>query len=220
MGHSSSGADNIIAALGQSNRVCHVELFDLANGQLENISAAMQAPFPELTDLRLFSDKKLPVIPIPDSFLGGSAPRVRHFQLGGIPFPGLPKLLLSATHLVKLSLWDIPHSGYISPEAMVTLLSVLSSLEKLSLGFRSPESRPDWQSRSFPPPKRSILPALNQFHFKGVTEYLEELVTRIDTPQLDEMIIRFFNQVDFDCPRLAQFIDCTPTLRTLDEARV
>ncbi|KAN0109365.1 hypothetical protein V8E52_009337 [Russula decolorans] len=37
----------------------------------------------------------------------------------GIPFPGLPKLLLSATHLVQLWLANIPHSGYISPEAMV-----------------------------------------------------------------------------------------------------
>ena len=38
------------------------------------------------------------------------------------------------------------------------------------------------------------------------------------------MHITFFNQVDFDIPRLAQFINCTPTLslpvRTLDEAHV
>ena len=45
-------------------------------------------------------------------------------------------------------------------------------------------------------------------------------MTRIDTPQLDKMDITFFNQIDFDCPRLAQFINCTPTLRALDKARV
>jgi hypothetical protein len=103
---------------------------------------------------------------------------------------------------------------------MVTLISVLSSLEQLDLEFQSPQSRPNWESRSLPPPKRSILPALFQIHFKGVTEYLEDLVTFIDAPQLKTLDITFFNQIDFDCPRLAQFISRTPTLRALDEAHV
>ena len=37
-------------------------------------------------------------------------------------------------------------------------------------------------------------------------------MARIDTPQLDELHITFFNQIDFDIPRLAQFINCTPKL--------
>ncbi len=175
---STSGTDNVIAALGQSNRVCEVILWGNTKRQLEEVLAPMQVPFPELTDLQLASDgETLPVIP--DSFLDGSAPCLRSFSLIGIPFPGFPKLLLSATHLVELRLFNIPHSGYISPEAMVALLSVLSSLRSLSFGFRSSQSLPDWESRSLPPPKRSILPALIYLHFKGVTEYLEELVTRI-----------------------------------------
>jgi hypothetical protein len=116
---------------------------------------------------------------------------------------------LSATHLVQLGVFDIPHSGYISPEAIVALLSVLSSLERLSLEFRSPQSRPDWESRRPPPPKRSLIPALVYLFFKGVTEYLEDLVTYIDTPQLGDIYITFFNQIDFDTPRLAQFINRT-----------
>jgi hypothetical protein len=177
----SSRTDNIITALGQSNRVCQVLL---GGWRLEKVLAAMQAPFPELTDLQLESnDETLPVIP--DSFLGGSAPGLRILTLRGIPFPGLPKPLWSSTHLVSLSLENIPHSGYISPEAIVTLLSALSSLRTLTLEFQSPRSRPDWQSPSQPPPKRSILPALKEFHFKGVTEYLEELVSGIDTPHLE-----------------------------------
>jgi F-box-like len=222
-----SGTDNIVAALGKSNRVCEIEL-QLAGWQLEEVFASMmQAPFPELTDLRLSSHDEPPSVThnktppaIPDSFLDGSAPRLRNFSLHGIPFPGLPNLFLSATHLVSLNLSNIPHSGYISPEAMVTPLSVLSSLEVLSLAFRSPQSRPDLESRSIPRPKRSILPALRKLHFKGVTEYLEELVTRIDTPKLDGMNMTFFNQIDFACTRLAQFINCTPKLRARDEAHV
>ena len=217
-GNISSGTDNVIAALGRSSRVCQVSL-SLANCHLEKVMAAMQVPFPALTDLWLYLyDEALSAIP--DSFLGGSATSLRIFTLRGIPFPGLPKVLLSATHLDTLWLYNIPHSGYISPEAIVTLLSVLSSLRTLSLKFLSPQSRPDWQSRSLPSPKRSILPTLSRLDFKGITEYLEELVTRIDTPQLDQMLIIFFNQIDFDCPRLAQFINCTPTLRALDEAHV
>jgi hypothetical protein len=217
----SSGMDNIIAALGQRNRVCQVSLLSLANWQLEEVLVAMQVPYPELTEMRLSSHvDTLSVIPVPDSFLGGSAPRLRSLTLNAIPFPGLPKLLLSANHIVHLWLTNIPHSGYFSPEAMVALLSVLSSLETLSLEFQSPQSRPDFGSPSLPPSKRSILPALHQFRFKGVTEYLGELVTGIDTPQLDDMDITFFNQIDFDCSQLAQFIDCTPTLRACDKARV
>ena len=56
--------------------------------------------------------------------------------------------------------------------------------------------------------------------FTGVTEYLEKLVARIDTPQLSNVYIKFFNQIDFDCPRLAQFINSTPALRGRDEAHV
>ena len=82
------------------------------------------------------------------------------------------------------------------------------------------QSRPDWESQSLPPLKRSILPALDEFRFKGVTEYLDGLVTRIDTPQLSQMHITFFNQIDFDCSRLAQFINSTPTLWALDSAHV
>ena len=199
--------ENDIAALGQSNRVWSVNIYVRRNLELEKVLAMLQVSFPELTNLQLSSlDETSPAIP--DSFLDGSAPRLREFSLFNILFPGLPKLLLSTTRLVHLHLTCIPHSGYISPEAMVALLSMLSSLETFSLGFQS-QSHP---GRSLSPPKRSILPTLKNFNFNGLTEYLEDFVTRIDTPQLDDMHISFFNQIDFDCPGLIQFIDCTTTL--------
>ena len=213
----SSAMDNVIMALGQSNRICQVWFLLLGGWQLEKVLTPMQVSFPELTDLRLRSYGETPVIP--DSFLGGSAPQcLRYLHLDNIPFPGLPKLLLSATHLVNLLL-DIPHSGYISPKEMVASLTVLPCLESLTLEFQSPQSRPDWESQSLPP-KRSILPALKYFWFKGVTEYLEQLVACIDAPQFDKFYIRLFNPIDFDFPRLAQFINITPTLHASDEAHV
>ena len=214
-----SGTDNVIAVLAQNNRVCQINIWGLSEWQLEKVLAAMQVPFPELTDLELVSDgKTLPVIP--DSFLGGSAPRLRKFNLNAILFPGLQKLFFSANHLVYLRLVNIPHSVYISSEAMVTLLSVLSSLDALELEFQSPQPRPDWETRRPPPSKRSVTPALNSFLFKGVIEYLEDLVTFIDAPQLKSFSITSVYQIEFGTPRLAEFITCTPTLRALDEAYV
>ena len=58
----------------------------------------MRRRFPELTSLGLWPAHKLQVFP--DLFLGGSAARLQDLYLADIPFPGLPKLLLSATHLV------------------------------------------------------------------------------------------------------------------------
>ena len=214
----STGPDNVIAALGRSNRVRQVILY-LAGWQLEQVLAPMQEPFPELTDLRLFADDETPPI-IPDSFLDGSASRLQSFLLSGIPFPGAPKLLLSANHLSYLELINVPHSGYISPEAALTLLCASTSLDTFTLEFQSHLSYTEWENPIPPPPKRFILPALDQFRFKGVVEYLEDFVSFLDAPQLNLLFVTFFNQIDFDCPRLAQFINRTISFGALDEAHV
>ena len=180
----------------------------------------MQVPFPELTNLRLsYFSPVPPVVVIPDSFLNGSAPRLQYFNLRRIPFPGLPKLLLSATHFVELKLADPSH--YIPPEAMAALLSVSSSLRIFHLDFLFSRSRPasGLESRSLPLPKRFILPALCEFHFLGHDEYLEDLAARIDSPKLDDTGSFIYN-LWFDCLQLAQFIDRSPTLRVRDEAYV
>jgi hypothetical protein len=45
-------------------------------------------------------------------------------------------------------------------------------------------------------------------------------VARIDAPQLDKLVITFFNQLIFDTPQITQFIRRTPKFRGRDEARV
>jgi hypothetical protein len=99
------GVDNIIALLERSELVRRVTQIKLWDVHLEDISEAMEVPFPELTDLMLSTrhDETEP-IPLSDSFLGGSAPRLQFLELDRIPFPGLPKLLSSATHLTDLYL--------------------------------------------------------------------------------------------------------------------
>ena len=213
--------DNIAAALKCSDRVCDIGLWIYKTLDWEIYLAAMQQPFPELTDLELRWNRRIDeTVVVPDSFLGGFAPRLKDLEFSGVPFPGLPKLLLSATHLVHLNLDDIPHSGYFSPNTMVAALSTLVSLEYLSLTFASPESCPDSESRRLPPSTRSVLPVLNIFRFKGVSEYLEDLVAGIDAPQLDRLGIMFFNDIVFDTPHLIQFISRTPNSSALENARI
>jgi hypothetical protein len=211
--------DNIVAVLKRSHRVRYINLINLKGSDLQKLSAAMQEPFPELTDLELWSDDKM-VSVLPDSFLGGSAPRLELLSLHNIPFPGLPKLLLSAAHLRTLELRSIPHSGYFSPEAIVTSLSTLTRLTTLWLLFESPPSRPDQARERLPPLTRSVLPVLTFLEFKGVSEYLEVVVARIDSPQLDTLRITFFNDIVFDTSQLAQFIRRTPILKALTKAHV
>jgi F-box-like len=221
-----SGVDNIIAALEHNDRVFQIDLRYLTSSKLEYVtdSAAMDKPFPELTDLQLVmfvDDGSGPILP--NSFLGGTAPRLRSLYLDDVPFPGLPKLLLSATHLVYLSLYDIPRSGYIPPEVMAATLPALTNLEFLRLRFRYPRPRPALvESRRPPPPPltRSILPSLTKILFKGASEYLEEILARIDAPRLNELHIVFFNQIIFDLPQLFQFISRRPTLRAPEKGHI
>ena len=115
-----------IAALEHNDRVCQIQLICGLSSPMTSVaeSAAMQKPFPELThlDLDTSSDRHLKPTTLPDSFLAETAPRLQSLGLSNISFLGLPKLLLSATHLVKLDLPYIPRSdsGYFPPEAMAT----------------------------------------------------------------------------------------------------
>src|SRR5258708_3261466 len=152
--HSNSawGIDNIMAALEHNDRVCEITLRGVTSLELEEVLAPMQKPYPALTDLTIWRQDDHGAAPIVlESFLGGSAPRLRHLSLDRIPFPGLPKLLLSATHLVVLHLWDVPNSGYFTPEAIVTGLSTSTCLKLLFLEFEYPLSRPKTERRCPPP---------------------------------------------------------------------
>ena len=217
--HLGRSVDNIVAALECADRVCHIDLGVMGVSDFDIFLAAMQQPFPELTDLKFFSYDETAAVD-PDSFLGGSAPRLEFLNFSRIRFPGLPKLLLSVTHLVYLLLHNIPHSGYISPDRMVAALSALTSLEYLSLGFESPRSCPDPASRGPPPKTPSVLPVLTYLSFKGVSEYLDDLVACIDAPQLNTLDITFFNDIVFDTPQLVQFISRTPMSKALGKAYI
>ena len=218
LGHTMWGVDNFIAALEHNHRIRQLNILCVPSSQMEKVLAAMQQPFPTLEHLYLDSKSETEVVPA--SFLGGSAPQLRTLVLSCIPFPRLPKLLLSATHIITIHLVDIPHSGYFPPEAMVTTLSALTSLKTLEIKFKSPRSRPDRRRRPPPLTRGTHLSALTRFVFKGVSEYLDDLVARIDAPLLAYFHITFFHQLIFNTPKLTQFISRTPNFKACNDAVV
>jgi hypothetical protein len=140
-------------------------------------------------------------------------------ELWCFPLPGLPKLLCSATNLVTLRVWDIPRSGLISPEAMVTCLSALTKLENLVLGSRFQKPRYREENPSPPPPRpRSVFPALTDFGFKGYAAYLEDLVAGIDAPRLNDLSITFISPSVLHTPEIVQFISRTPNFSAPEKA--
>ena len=205
------------AAIVHRNRVCDINLFHLSSSHLLRLASAMQDQFPALIHLMLdFANYHgTPAPALPDGF---SAPRLQTLNLQYIPFPTLPKLLLSATDLVDLSLTGIPQTGYFTPVALVAGLNVSANLKSLTIDFESPLSRPNRESRHPLPTTRSVLPALTYFYFHGVSEYLEDVVARIDAPLLCSINITFFNQLIFDIPQLSQFLERATKLKAFNNS--
>src|SRR5258708_15201132 len=117
-----------------SDRIGEIKLW-VRNSRWGKVLAAMQEPFPVLTRLFLQGSPKYYAPVTPGGFWGGSAPCLQYIELSRMPFPELPTLLLSARDLVSLRLDCIPPTGYISPEAMVAGLAVLTRLESLGIDF-------------------------------------------------------------------------------------
>ena len=205
------------AVIMHHNRVCEIYFHHLTSSQLQRLAAAMQNPFPALKHLMLGSASYYgcPTPALPDGFLDGSATSLQSLTLNSIPFPALPRLLLSTTQLVRLTLRNIPPSGYISPDVIALSLAVLTNLESLTIEFEFSPSHFD--RRHPPPPRRILLPVLTRFEFKGVSEYLEDLVSSIDAPLLDSIWITFYYQLAFDIPQLSHFMKRT-TRTTRSEA--
>jgi hypothetical protein len=215
---------NIKAALEHSDRICQIELMVNAHKvPAEGVFTALEKPFPVLTDLDLSQWPSVSIFefgyPDPLKFLGSSI-HLRSLSLGGIAIPQFPALIASFVDLNKLRLHDIPY-GYLKPDAMATALSALTSLETLSLGFASGQRCADLgnQASQHPLP-RSVIRSLFCFDFEGVSQYLEALVARIDTPVLDRLGITLFHQPTFDTTQLRWFLSRIPNMQEFDKARV
>jgi len=166
----------------------------------------MQEPFPVLKSLWLDADEEMG-FDIPDAFLGGSAPLLQWIALRGVRFPNLLKLLSSASNLVHLGLGGIPMTGegHISPNAMITCLSVLTKLRSLAFSFLQTSSPYPTDQRP-PPSEYAILPVLTSLSLRGPHGYLEDIISRVDAPLLNTGYLSSNDEPMFDTPRVPQFI--------------
>ena len=210
--------DKVVAALGLNHRVSGIRLEKTSAKGWGTFAPLLQRPFPVLTHLWVKPHLSI-TRPISRAFLGGSAPCLRDLVLVGIPLPALPELLSSATSLVRLWYNDIPHSGYIPPQAMVTGLSALTRLESLSLTIQSPRDFPGRAIRILPPHTRTLLPALTDLRFQGASEYMEVLATQIDAPSLESLVIAFYRGV-LEVSELGKFVRRADKLSLVDRAEV
>ena len=206
------GENTLVDALEHNDRICQIQL-DGTRSQLERILPAVQKPFPALNRLSIgcsSEDYRQTIAPLPQALLGGSAQHLRSCCLWAVDFPGIWELLLTAHHLVTLSLLDIPYSMSTSPEAMATCLSTMPNLESLSVILLPPQSllhrSADQPNRHLSPPTRVVLPSLTNFRFQAMVEYIEDVVSRIDVPSLEKVDITFFDQPVFNIPQLRDFL--------------
>ena len=196
----------ICRALRLCDRVRSIYIY-LPHPTSDEILMLMDSSFPILEHLILSST--VPVT-IPKGF---AAPNLRNLILYGVGLPKRLRLLPPLVSLVKLRLVNIGASGYIRPSLLVARLQYLPQLRHLFLEFSIAIPRPSAErellGKQGPP---VTLPNLTHLHFRGVSVYLERLVTQITAPLLERLDIKFFNQLAFTLPHLSNFIGRTEWL--------
>ncbi|KAH9019117.1 hypothetical protein EDB85DRAFT_583519 [Lactarius pseudohatsudake] len=182
---------------------------------LANLTTAMTEAAPRLETLSLHSQTS--EIVLPKRFLeGGGAPQLRHLILTGAALSPSQPLLTSATSLVSLVLERVTSSAYFSPDSLVTQIRAMPFLQVLSISFLSTVPRPGFRGERVLPRgqvARIELPGLTQLIYRGVSAYIEALLSRIRSPRIEDVDIALFNQLTLDVPRTCEFVRELESLR-------
>ncbi|KAH9165389.1 hypothetical protein EDB89DRAFT_2010364 [Lactarius sanguifluus] len=181
---------------------------------LAKLTAGMTEAAPRLETLSLHSQTS--EIILPKRFLEGGAPQLRHLILTGAALSPLQPLLTSATSLVSLVLERIPSSAYFSPDSLITQIRAMPFLQILSISFLSTVPRPGFRGERVLPrghAARIELPGLTQLIYRGVSAYIEALLSRIRSPRIEDVDIALFNQLTLDVPRTCEFVRELESLR-------
>jgi hypothetical protein len=80
----------------------------------------------------------------------------------------------------------------------------MTQLRSLSLHFLPTEHH---VGASLPRSKLIVIPSLTRLDFRGISEYLEDLVAGIDAPYLQDIELKFSNKSIPNLPKLSEFID-------------
>ena len=205
--------DRCLFALQHLQRASEIVL-SAPESTLRILTAAILEEAPRLEHLSLHSQTAELVLP--NQFLDGGAPRLRVLTLTGVSLATLHPLLPSATSLRTLALERIPSSAYFSPDRLVSQIRTMTQLQTLSISFLSTVPRPGFRNERFLPwgqLTRVELPALTQLIYRGVSAYVEALLTRIQTPLIQDVEITLFHQLTLGVPRTSAFLSQLETFR-------
>jgi hypothetical protein len=202
----------ILLALSHHNRVIRI-ILSMPALKLGKFITAMDEQFPILDHLSIASwtEEETSLI-LPTTF---QAPNLRYINLHYAALPIRSPLLTTMGGLVNLWLEAIPQSTYFPPSCILTRLSLMPQLERLMIGFPSPIPNRDVVRQLLDTQIMThvTLPNLRQFLFKGVSAYLEGLLSWISAPSLSVLDVHFFTQLTFTVPRLLQFIQGSENFR-------
>ncbi len=175
--------DNIVAVLEKSGRITSIRL-TITNSLRVKIYT-VDGSFPELVELVLMSqDSRW----MPFTTASWWYPRLRTLHLTRVTFPGLTQFLTSSRNIVCLQLHEVFDEWFYSPDVLTNALSGMAQLRSLSLhllftGRYTASPPPLWEP--------IVFPTLTHFDFQGTSEYLEDLVARIDAPRLEDFGLTF-----------------------------
>ncbi|KAI0270397.1 hypothetical protein BC834DRAFT_861153 [Gloeopeniophorella convolvens] len=203
--------DAILFALKQSDRVRRVELHG-SGPSFVRLMSAMTTTFPALEELEVDSYQSLlegMPFALPNSFLGGSAPRLHSVRLDHIVVPRPASWLLSpqpsALRRLRLQLPEGPEAC-ISSRDISMYIRNMPSLEELSITLSDPSVHRGVSNQLSSLKGRTTLPRLRSLFFEGRSISLEELVRELDTPQLTQVSITLSDQYAFHNPLILEVI--------------
>ncbi|KAH9958751.1 hypothetical protein BC827DRAFT_549488 [Russula dissimulans] len=202
----------ILLALQHSHRVRRIGLTMPASELLKPFMA-MGTQFPMLERLFIWSrSEDSPHLMLPKTL---QAPHLRGFALSGAKLPIGPPLLTTTVGLVTLILESIQPDVYFPPSFLIARLSSMTQLRTLSIGFTCPVATRvvEGQLSRTQVMTRVTLPNLRSLFFRGVNAYLEGLLARMNTPQLEVFHIAFSNQLTFNCLHLLRVTTTIENLR-------
>jgi hypothetical protein len=201
-------AAGALLALSHRDRVRRISLKITAR-HLNKFIPAMDGLFPILEQLEI---SPLTELTLPQTF---HAPNLRRLRLWCTALPIRSLLLTSTGGLVELLLGDIPQSAYFPLNYILSCLSLMPLLERLTIIFHAPLPSRDVVTQSFDTQIMThvTLPNLRVFAFHGASTYVEGLLAQISTPVLSVLDVKFFNQPTFIVPRLLQTMQTSEILR-------
>ena len=205
--------ENILVALEQRDRIRRIRL-RMAVPSLRKLIMAIDGEYPVLEYLIMGP-------PVEDTCTALTlsrtlqAPHLRHLLLRGFVLPMGSRLLTSAAGLVVLALTVGLPSTYFRPNSLLHWLSYMPQLETLLIVFLYPVPNIEVERQLMHSPITAAPVTLLNLRwcvFRGVSAYVEAVVSQMTAPRLEKLGIQFFKQLTFSVPRLLQFMDLTENL--------